>query len=206
MIALLAMAFAACNTSTTTTAPAQPEKSIDSLVTQIQADYTFIVKEVYYDTTEHILNISLDNSENSPESDYKNCIAYFTSTYKIDEYTQIDAAKVYLYKKGKSLARGEYKKPVSLINKKHDQEIEAFLNKHYTEYGGYMPITMYLRHNLNDPSSLEIADCYKCIKNESGNFICVCDFRAKNKFGALVLSRATAEITPAGDIVTIDIK
>lgn len=84
--------------------------------------------------------------------------------------------------------------------------VDEFMTEYYSEYGGYMPITMHLRHTLNDPSSLEIADCYKCIKNESGNFICVCDFRAKNKFGALVLSRATAEITPAGDIVTIDIK
>lgn len=81
-------------------------------------------------------------------------------------------------------------------------------------YGGYKPITSYLKDHLHDPGSYELVSCSVPARDTvtvGGCYMIECRFRAKNRFGALALNRyifeiANDRVTNATDVTDVDLR
>lgn len=199
-------ALSSCGNSTSQTTKANgPEKNIDSLIAEIKADDFIEVKEVYYNPSTEALSIAVTDRDKVISNNTLR-VEYFTANYKIDDYTQVEGTYIYEYKKGKSLANGDYKTPYTYNSRKLGEQIDAWSKKYYSESGGYLPIHKRLETSLHDPASLEIVKVYEPDYNVDGYYTCVQDIRANNAFGAKRLQRVTAHIDGAGNILTFSIE
>lgn len=204
IIALLAIAFTACNSSTTgTTSP--PAKNIDSLVLAIRADDVVEVKDVYYNPATQALCIALTDKDNVI-SENKLRVEYFINTYNIDSYTQVEGTYLYEYKKGKLLSAGQYTTPFTYNSAKLAEKMDKWAKENYSPNYGYFAIRKYLRDKLHDPESMEVVNAYEPEYSADGYYICRQSIRAKNKFGALVLQQVTANIDEQGNILNIEVQ
>jgi hypothetical protein len=84
---------------------------------------------------------------------------------------------------------------------------EKFDKKQFNELSGfYKPVRDYLKKNLNDPSSLEIANTWNLGMNKDSSFAIKTTFRAKNEYNALVLQAIYCNVDFDGNLSDIKIE
>jgi len=171
--------------------------NIDSLCSAIKKDSLYDVRDVYYNKADSSLNIAFTNKDNAVK-DGTYSTKYFEDTYRIDTIAMVDGISLFEYKKNKSLAGGNYKKPLEVSSKKAYALTEAFKNKYII--GGYCePLKSYLQEHMNDPDSFE-EDKVWVEWLGADNFLVTMTYRGKNAFGGLVLNKCSAHINIQGDL------
>ncbi|WP_293871659.1 hypothetical protein [Flavobacterium sp.] len=80
---------------------------------------------------------------------------------------------------------------------------EQFETKYGSATRGYKPVYEYLKQNLDDPSSLEVANAWNLGMNKDGSFNVKLSFRAKNSFGALKLQTINCTVDKDGSLSNI---
>ena len=184
-------------TSNTVIKQAIKPYNIDSLCSAIKKDSLYDIRDVYYNKADSSLNIAFTNKDNAVK-DGTYSTKYFEDTYRIDTIAMVDGISLFEYKKNKSLAGGNYKKPLEVSSKKAYALTEAFKNKYII--GGYCePLKSYLQEHMNDPDSFE-EDKVWVEWLGADNFLVTMTYRGKNAFGGLVLNKCSAHINIQGDL------
>lgn len=183
--------------------PKLAKTNIDSIINLVKNDKLFEIKDVYYNKSDSSLNIAFTNKGNIiKEKDYSTL--YFDKTYHIDSLSCFDGVYLYAYKSGKSLSKGDYKKPLMYNSRRLGRLTEAFDKEYYSAYRAtYKPLYDYLKENLNDPSSLEIVKSWNLGMNEDSTFEVKTTFRAKNGFGGLTLQTVNCNIDRKGNVSNV---
>jgi hypothetical protein len=84
---------------------------------------------------------------------------------------------------------------------------QKFDKKQFNELSGvYKPVRDYLKKNLNDPSSLEIANTWNLGMNKDSSFAIKTTFRAKNEYNALVLQAIYCNVSFDGAVSDVKIE
>ena len=91
--------------------------------------------------------------------------------------------------------------------KKVDVELslkEQFEKKYGSQSRGYKPVYEYLKQNLDDHSSLEVANAWNLGMNKDSSFNVKLTYRSKNAFGAVVLQSINCSIHQDGSLSNIE--
>ena len=171
-------------TNDETKAYVKEEMSVNTIISHIKKDTTYIIKEVFYKETDSTLNIVIAN-DGSVEKNELYANDYFTLKYEVYDLKEIQQIAIYDFKKGASIA--DYKNVITSDTRKLHQKRAEFYKKNGSGDFGFIPVETYLKYNLDDPSVKFARPSTIEGMNANNTFRTRSVYRAKNKYGGLVL-------------------
>lgn len=159
---------------------------LDSIINLIKTDQTIKTTKVEY-RIDSVLEIHI------PPKDDKVYAMAFDNLYKIMDIGNVSEIEV--FQKGTL---------ISTVGHKTQLKLDEFKSKFVSSYdGSCKPLNDYIKQQMNDPSSFE-HDRTFITPLLNGNYQVKTIFRGKNAFGGVVLNSVFAEITPSGQILSVE--